>query len=93
MLFYVKMKKYKALRCMRMNSVQRWLLSTSFTESLFGPLEFSRRDLAALNIQRGRDHGLADYNSVRESYGLRRKDTWEEINKNYNTDVSVICII
>ncbi|XP_036145613.1 dual oxidase 2 [Monomorium pharaonis] len=40
--------------------------------SLFGPLEFSRRDLMALNILRGRDHGVPDYNSARRAYSLAK---------------------
>ncbi|KAL4227481.1 hypothetical protein ACF0H5_012925 [Mactra antiquata] len=60
------------------------ILVPDLTESLFGPLEFSRRDLAALNIQRGRDHGVADYNTVRESYNLKRKDKWQDLANDYN---------
>ena len=49
-------------------------------DKLFGPMEFSRRDLAALNIMRGRDTGLPDYNTVRKCYGLEPLKRWQDIN-------------
>lgn len=36
-------------------------------------------DLAALDIQRGRDHGLPAYNDLREAYGLEKVTSFEEI--------------
>ena len=36
-------------------------------------------DLAALNIQRGRDHGVGDYNTVRRAYGLDPVETIADI--------------
>lgn len=46
---------------------------------LFGEPGEGGFDLASLNIQRGRDHGLPDYNTLREAYGLARKRTFAEI--------------
>ncbi len=52
--------------------------------NLFGPMEFSRRDLAALNIMRGRDHGLPDYNTVRKCNNLPVITEWGQINPKLN---------
>lgn len=40
------------------------VLCSDVRDKLFGPNEFSRRDLGALNIMRGRDNGVPDYNTV-----------------------------
>jgi peroxidase len=49
---------------------------------LFGAPGQGGFDLAALNIQRGRDHGLADYNTTRAAYGLPRMTSFSQISSN-----------
>lgn len=39
-------------------------------------------DLAAINIQRGRDQGIPDYNTLRESIGLERLSSFDEMTSN-----------
>lgn len=52
------------------DGLRNFLFSTSGSGGL---------DLASLNIQRGRDHGLADYNAVRRAYGLAAVTTFADI--------------
>ncbi len=47
---------------------------------LFGAPGSGGFDLASLNIQRGRDHGLADYSGFREAIGLAPVSDFTEIN-------------
>lgn len=43
-------------------------------------------DLAAINIQRGRDHGLPPYTSWREPCGLSSIQSWKDLEKIMNPD-------
>ena len=60
------------------------VLCSDVRNNLFGPMEFSRRDLAALNIMRGRDNGLPDYNTVRKCNNLPMVNDFAEINPTLN---------
>lgn len=49
---------------------------------LFGPPGAGGFDLVSLNIQRGRDHGLADYNQARVDLGLDAVESFSDITSN-----------
>ena len=53
----------------------------SLRNFLFGPPGAGGLDLASLNIQRGRDHGLADYNTTREAYGLQPYESFADLTR------------
>jgi hypothetical protein len=55
------------------------LLVDGVRNNLFGPPGAGGLDLAALDIQRGRDHGLPDYNNLRTAYGLPAVTTFAQI--------------
>ena len=62
------------------------IITPDLRGKVFGPLDYTRRDLMAINMQRARDHGLPDYNTARVAYGLPAKNSFEEINPLYGLD-------
>ncbi|XP_061630725.1 dual oxidase 2 [Phyllopteryx taeniolatus] len=51
---------------------------------MYGPLKFTRTDLVALTVQRGRDFGLRSYTEVRQALNLPPVKTFEDINPQLN---------
>ncbi len=47
---------------------------------LFGPPGAGGLDLVSINIMRGRERGLPDYNQIRQAYNLPRNFTFQQIN-------------
>ena len=62
------------------------IITPDLRGKVFGPLDYTRRDLMAVNMQRARDHGLPDFNSARVAYGLRPLRSFEELNPLYGID-------
>lgn len=57
---------------------------------LFGePIPGFGFDLPALNLQRGRDHGLPDYNTVRQAYGLAPVATFADITSDPDLQLAI----
>lgn len=52
---------------------------------LFGPPGAGGFDLASLNIQRGRDHGIPRYNAVRVSMGLEPAESFADVTSDPST--------
>ena len=56
---------------------------------LFGQPGDGGLDLVALNIERARERGLPDYNTVREAFGLGRKTSFDQITNDAATASSL----
>ena len=51
---------------------------------LFGPPGAGGLDLAAINIQRGRERGLSDFNTIREDFFLAPYNSFSDVNSDPN---------
>ncbi len=53
--------------------------TSGLRNSMFGDPGFGGLDMCAIDIQRGRGHGLPDYNTLRSTIGLGKINNWSEI--------------
>ena len=56
--------------------------SDDLRNQMFGQPNAGGMDLCAIDINRARDHGMPDYNTMREAMGLGKITNWSEITSN-----------
>lgn len=61
-------------------SDSEYRLSLRCPDFMYGPLRFTRTDLVAVTIQRGRDFGLRSYTEVRNSLDLPPVGSFDDLN-------------
>lgn len=57
------------------------------------PFDEFGTDLKAIDIQRGRDYGLASYNDYREQCGLMRAYHWSDFSNEISHEVSLLFFV
>ena len=57
----------------------------------YGPSHYSRTDGVVLSLMRGRDHGLLDYNSIRQHLGLQPARSFKDINPDLSSTNREVC--
>ncbi|XP_067829735.1 dual oxidase 2-like [Heptranchias perlo] len=62
------------------------IVVSDLRDYMYGPIRFTRSDLVALDIQRGRDSGLPTYNQARQAFDLQPIKTWESINPRLHSE-------
>ncbi|XP_062863313.1 peroxidasin homolog [Trichomycterus rosablanca] len=67
--------------------VSTQLLNTELTERLFSMAHAVALDLAAMNIQRGRDHGIPSYNDYRVFCNLSSAQTFDDLRNEIRSPV------
>uniref|UniRef100_A0A8C4QP50 Peroxidase n=1 Tax=Eptatretus burgeri TaxID=7764 RepID=A0A8C4QP50_EPTBU len=68
--------------CSQIAEKEDHIIVEDLLDSMYGPLKSTRVDLMAVNIQRGRDHGVPSYNSVRRALNLQPASSWTDIRNN-----------
>ena len=66
------------------------VVSEELTERLFEVAHAVALDLAAVNIQRGRDHGLPSYADYRQWCGLGGTHSWHDLSDHIKVSVTII---
>ena len=66
------------------------VVSEELTERLFEVAHAVALDLAAVNIQRGRDHGLPSYADYRQWCGLGGTHSWHDLSDHIKVSLTII---